>query len=155
MKKLFISLLLGCSFLVVNKAAAAEQPDLLIKLQRDIFTEMIRSHGPQIENQTVLNWCQHNDLADEIGLTVNGLKRAVYDSFIVAGSQNVQATEIARQMSDDEWDLYNNALFSDIRHYRTGIKKGLEISLANKPAREKFCKQAEQQAMKTAQTITH
>lgn len=155
MKNLFIYLLLSSSVLVTNEAFAAEQPELLIKLQRDIFSEMIRSHGAQIEDQTVLSWCQYNELAEEIGLSVNGLKRAVYDSFIVAGSQNVQATEIARQMSDDEWDLYNNALFSDIKRYRKGIKKGLDLSLPKKSDKEKFCLRIEKQALRTAQTITH
>lgn len=153
MKKLFIFLFLSFPVLTTNKTLATEQPELLIKLQNDIFSEIMRSHGSQIQEQTVLSWCQFEGLAEEIGLSVIGLKRAVYDSFIVAGSQNVQATEIARQMRDDEWDLYNNALFSDIKRYQAGIKKGLDLSHPQTSDKETFCQHIEQQALKTAQTI--
>jgi hypothetical protein len=155
MKAFLFLLTFGTLLLVINKSFAIEQPDNLIKLQRDIFTEIIRSHGSQIENQTILNWCEYEELAAEIGLSIIALKRAVYDSFIVAGSRNIQATESARQMSNEEWALYNNAIHSDINHYRTGIKKGLEISLPNKTDKDAFCLQAEQQALRTTRTITH
>ena len=153
-KTLYRSVLLG-AVLSSSNLAALEQPELLIKLQKDVFIEMLRSHGDQIESSAVLNWCGHSELADEISLSTNGLKRAVYQSFIVAGTQNVQATEIARQMSNEEWKLFNNALFSDIKRYQDGLGQGLELSLAKKDKKNAFCHQIEQQAIKSARTLSH
>ena len=155
MNKFFVPLLLGSMFVFMNNASAVEKPELLIKFKEDIFTEVIRSHGPQIESKTVLNWCQFNELADEVGLTVNELKRVVYDSFIVAGTKNVQATEIARKMSDSDWDLYNSALFSDITRYKNGIQQGLNFAHPTPESKTKFCLQFEQKALKAARTLTH
>lgn len=154
--KNYLTPLVLCGFLTIScQVSAAEPTELLIKLQRDIFTEMLRSHGPQIEDKAVLTWCEQKDLAEEVGLSINGLKRAVYDSFIVAGTKNVQATEIARQMNNDDWDIYNNALFSDISRYQQGIQKGLNLSYPSAKGKSGFCQQAEQHALKAAQTVSH
>ena len=154
--KNYLTNLVLCGLLTISyQASAADPTELLIKLQRDIFKEMLRSHGPQIEDKAVLTWCELKDLAEEIGLSKNGLKRAVYDSFIVAGTQNVQATEIARQMNDDDWDIYNNSLFSDLSRYQQGIQRGLYTAYPTEKAKADFCQQAEQKAFKTAQTVSH
>ena len=155
--------ILCCSFALsaptVSAAATDEikqdQAPLLITFQKSIFEEMIRSHGTQLESESVLNWCSLNGLANELKLSTNELKRALYDSFIVAGTQNVQATEIARQMTDDQWKLYNHALTSDIKRYQDGISKGLSVSLATKKKKNSFCTEAEALALKAAQTISH
>lgn len=134
---------------------ASEKNDLLMRFQKDIFAEMIRSHGKQIETETVLQWCQYNDLADEIGLTENELKRAVYDSFVVAGTDNVKATEIARKMSNDSWDLYYSALFSDIQSYKEGLKKGFGYLYSASESYQDFCEKIENKVLKEARTITN
>ena len=132
MKKYLTNLVL-CGLLTISyQASAADPTELLIKLQRDIFKEMLRSHGPQIEDKAVLTWCELKDLAEEIGLSKNGLKRAVYD-----------------------WDIYNNSLFSDLSRYQQGIQRGLYTAYPTEKAKADFCQQAEQKAFKTAQTVSH
>lgn len=162
MKKIFSILCCSLALSIPTVSSAVdtdeikqEQAPLLITFQKSIFEEMIRSHGTQLESESVLNWCSLNGLADEIKLSTNELKRALYDSFIVAGTQNVQATEIARQMTDDQWRLYNHALTSDIKRYQDGISKGLSVSLATKKKKNTFCIEAEALALKAAQTISH
>jgi hypothetical protein len=151
-KTLYRSVLFTFAFSSCH-VSALEQPDLLIKLQKDIFIEMLRSHGDQIESSTTLEWCGHTELAEEIGLSTIRLKRAVFQSFIVAGTQNVQATEIARQMPDEEWKLFNNALFSDIKRYQEGLGKGFNISFPTNNKKLEFCNQVENDAINSARTL--
>lgn len=129
------------------------QAPLLIKFQQDIFAEVIRSHGHQIESEVILDWCKLNELSGEIKLSNNELKRAVFDSFIVAGTKNVKATEISRQMSNDDWDIYNHALFSDIRRYKDGITKGLVYAFPDKDKKQNFCRQSEVKILELAQRV--
>ncbi|MDO6515186.1 MULTISPECIES: hypothetical protein [unclassified Neptuniibacter] len=128
---------------------------LLIKFQKAIFAEMIRTHGNEIHAEPTLNWCGLNELADELKLSDTGLKRAIYDSFVVSGTQNVQATEVARQMNDDDWKLYRFAMLSDIERYKAGIAQGLALALPTPESKKAFCSLAEKQALKAAQTISH
>lgn len=152
MKRCFCFILLsGC--LLSNPLLALENPQLLIKFQKDIFTEMIRTHGHQLESESVLKWCGYDELAEELSLTTNGLKRAVFQSFVVAGTQNVQATEIARQLPDEEWAIFNNALMSDIKRYQEGLSKGLSLSFKTAKSKKRFCNEAEQLAFKSARTL--
>ncbi|UTW02892.1 hypothetical protein KDX31_16390 [Amphritea atlantica] len=151
-KFMYISLLI---FSMVSSAAAmaSEKKDLLIDFKKDIFAEIIRSHGKQIETEVLLRWCQFDDLANEIGLTENALKRVVYDSFVVAGTDNVKATEIARKMADESWDLYNFSLFSDLSSYREGLKKGLDISYSEPDMYKNFCHKVEDETLEEMRII--
>lgn len=148
------------AFLIVSivpsaASLASEKSDVLIKFKKDIFAEVIRSHGKQIETEVLLRWCQFNDLADEVGLTENAIKRVVYDSFVVAGTDNVKATEIARKMADESWDIYNFSLFSDLSSYREGLKKGLDISYSEPDKYKKFCHKVEDETLEEMRIISN
>lgn len=146
-----------CLFITFITSATPDNNEkispLLIKFQQDIFAEMIHTHGDQIESEVILDWCGLNELADKIKLSTNELKLAIFNSFVVAGTKNVKATEIARQLSDDDWDVYNHALFSDIHRYKEGIAKGLSYAFPDKS--KTFCHQTEIKMLKIAKTLTH
>jgi hypothetical protein len=154
MKKYTIILCLCITFITsVATANTEKKSPLLIKFQQDIFAEMIHTHGDKIESEVILDWCGLNELADKIKLSTNELKRAVFNAFVGAGTKNVKATEIARQLSDDDWNVYNHALFSDIHRYKEGIAKGLFYAFPDKS--ESFCRQSEIKILKIAKNFTH
>lgn len=146
---------LAVSMVPSAASLASEKSDVLIKFKKDIFAEVIRSHGEQIETEVLLRWCQFNDLADEVGLTENALKRVVYDSFVVAGTDNVKATEIARKMADESWDLYNFSLFSDLSSYREGLRKGLDISYSEPDTYKNLCHKVEGETLEEMRIISN
>ncbi|KXJ56182.1 MAG: hypothetical protein AXW15_14380 [Neptuniibacter sp. Phe_28] len=134
---------------------ATDNAPKLIKFQQAIFDEMIRTHGNEIKAEPTLHWCGLDELADELKLSDTGLKRAIYDSFVVSGTQNVAATEVARKMNDDDWKLYRFAMLSDLERYQEGISQGLSIAVSTPEAKKKFCSLTEAQALRAAQTVSH
>jgi hypothetical protein len=83
MSKYVFLFCLGMTFTTFAAPASSEQQTLLlIKFQQDIFAEVIRSYGHQIE------------LSGEVKLSLNELQRTVCDSFIVTGNINVKAAEV-------------------------------------------------------------
>ncbi len=153
MKKFTPGLLsLGLLFGATQVAAQAEAP-LLMQLQKDIFAEMLRFNGEQMKTATVLQWCGNPELASEFALPPDARKRELFQAFVVAGTQNVAATEIARKMPDDRWDLFSHAMNSDLDRYLEGLNQGLTLAFSTPNAKTQFCQQQEQHAIESARVI--
>ncbi len=151
MKK-HIPWLLSLMFSTTQAVAQAEAP-LLMQLQKDIFAEMLRFNGQQLKTASVLQWCGYPELASEFSLPPDARKRELFQAFVVAGTQNVAATEIARKMSDDRWNLFNHAMNSDLDRYLEGLHQGLSLAFTTPAAKAQFCQQQERHAIESARVI--
>ncbi|MEH6813326.1 MAG: hypothetical protein V7677_12415 [Motiliproteus sp.] len=136
---------------VSAESYSAGNSELLDKFRTDIIEEIHRTHGKEIEMSTILAWCGMADLSAEMALTGRALKRAVYDSFIVSGTQNIQATEISRKMDDDNWDRFSSSIYSGIEQYKFGLIQGVSHADINK---EKFCSRAEEKALRAIRVLS-
>ncbi|MFW1677076.1 hypothetical protein ACFVYJ_04760 [Pontibacter sp. JAM-7] len=148
-------LYLGFTFCTVSVLCQAQETaPQLIKLQQDTVSEMLRFNGDKIRAGAILRWCGLEELANEVELPPTERQREMFQAFIVAGTQNVAATEIARKMSDDQWALYNHALISELAQYRQGLTQGLNLAFANPKAKQRFCTQQEYLSMQSLRVLT-
>ncbi len=150
-RKILLPLSILTLSFVSSVTYSSETSKLLDDFRADIMEEIYRTHGTEIEMATILSWCGMDELSEEVALTGSSLKRAVYDSFIVAGTQNVKATEISRKMNDSDWDRFNSSFYSGLEQYKSGLIQGISHTDINK---EKFCSKAEANALREIRVLS-
>lgn len=132
-------------------AHAFEENTMIDDFRSDILSEIYHSHGTQIQLGSFLSWCGLDELANEVSLTGDELDRAIYDSTVVSGTQNIAAIEYVRSLNDADWKEFRSSIYSGLSQYKIGLVDSVDYFLEDN---NYFCTSIEKKAIESVRVLS-